>query len=392
MATLLLIIIYIAFIGLGIPDSLFGAAWPAIYHEFNLPLSAANYVTLLISGGTIVSSLISAWVINHFGTGKVTAFSTGLTATALLGFSMSNSIWWLCLFAIPLGLGAGAIDTALNNYVALHYQASQMSFLHCFYGIGVSLSPYLMAHALAQNNAWRNGYRMAFYLQLGITILLIVTLPLWQKVHAKHEYTAGKSTTLSFKSIIKVPGVQWVWIIFLGTCAIEFTCGIWGATFLVNTREMVASSAAQIVTLYYLGIMIGRLVSGIVASRVTSWHIIFGGQLILLLGIGMLLLPLSVVLAGTGLFLIGFGNSTVFPNLIFLTPQNFGVDISQSIMGTQMAASYVGTMLMPALFGLLAQKLGSGTLPYFILIMYFVMITATVALVRNLQKRGKYNS
>lgn len=392
MATLLLIIIYIAFIGLGIPDSLFGAAWPAIYHEFQLPLATANYVTLLISGGTIIASLISAWVINRFGTAKVTAFSTGLTATALLGFSIVNSIWWLCLFAIPLGLGAGAVDTALNNYVALHYRASQMSFLHCFYGIGVSLSPYLMAHALAHNNAWRSGYRLAFYLQLGITILLFVTLPLWQKVHAKHSNATAVTTTLSFKAIIKVPGVQWVWVIFLGTCAIEFTCGIWGATFLVNTRTVGAAQAAQIVTLYYLGITIGRFVSGIIASRVTSWHIIFGGQAILLMGIGMLFLPLPVVVAGGGLFLIGFGNSTVFPNLIYLTPRNFGAAISQSIMGTQMAASYVGTMLMPALFGLLAQHVGTKTLPVFILGMYFIMIGATVLLVRKLQTHGHYNT
>lgn len=391
MASLLLIIIYIAFIGLGIPDSLFGAAWPAIYHEFNLPLAAANYVSLLISGGTIIASLISAWVINHFGTDKVTAWSTGLTATALFGFSMSGSIWWLCLFAIPLGLGAGAIDTALNNYVALHYKASQMSFLHCFYGIGVSLSPYLMAHALANNNAWRNGYRMAFYLQLGITVLLVVTLPLWQKVHDNHKHTTGTATTLGGKAIMKVPGVQWAWVIFLGTCAIEFTCGIWGATYLVNARTMVAAHAAQVVTLYYLGITIGRFVSGIIASRVSSWRIIFGGQVILLVGIIILLLPLPVMMAGTGLFLIGFGNSTVFPNLIFLTPRNFGADISQSIMGTQMAASYVGTMLLPALFGLLAQKLGSAMMPYFILVMYFVMIVATAALVKNLHAHGNYN-
>lgn len=385
MATLLLVVIYIAFIGLGIPDSLFGAAWPAIYHEFSLPLSVANYVTLLISGGTIVASLISAWVINHFGTAKVTVFSTGLTTVALLGFSTSSSIWWLCLFAIPLGLGAGAVDTALNNYVALHYKASQMSFLHCFYGIGVSLSPYIMAHALANHNAWRSGYRMAFYLQLSITILLVLTLPLWKKVHFKSQHAAAP-VTLGFKAILRVPGVQWVWMMFLSTCAIEFTCGIWGATFLVNAKGLVTANAAQTIMLYYLGIMFGRFASGIIATRVASWHIIFGGQLILLLGIGMLLLPLPVTMAGVGLFLIGFGNSTVFPNLIYLTPKNFGAAVSQSVMGTQMAASYVGTMLMPALFGLLAQTVGSYTLPYFILGMYFVMMVSMILLVKRLHQ------
>lgn len=389
MATLLLAVIYIAFIGLGIPDSLFGTAWPAIYREFSLPISMASCVTLLISGGTVVSSLFSARLINRFGTGRVTAVSTALTAAALLGFSLSGHLLWLCLFAVPLGLGAGAIDSALNNYVALHYRATHMNFLHCFYGVGVSLSPYLMSLALSGQGGWRSGYRLAFFIQLGIAVVTIAALPLWGR--AVHAQTADEQETaprtLSLSQLARLPGVKSVWLAFIGSCAIEYICGAWGSTFLVESKDMAVDTAAQIITLYYVGMALGRFLSGVLSVKLSSWALIRIGQGVVLAAIVLLLLPLPAFAAGAGLFLIGLGNGPVFPNLIHLTPTNFGRDVSQSVMGSQMAAAYVGIMLVPPLFGLLAQAAGTDIFPFFLLVLFIGMIGATLRLIRTVKKR-----
>lgn len=393
MATILLIVIYIDFIGLGIPDSLFGAAWPAIYTEFGLPISYASFVTVIIYGGTVASSLLSAKVINRFGTSKVTAVSTALTAAGLLGFSFSGGLIWLCLFAVPLGLGAGAIDSALNNYIALHYKATHMSFLHCAYGVGVTLSPYLMALALSDNNDWRGGYRIAFFIQIGITAVTLFSLPLWSKIrrintHDEEEDAAPR--TLKLTELIKMPSVRAVWLIFFGSCAIEFTCGSWGSTFLVQSKGMSAENAAKIITFYYAGIAIGRFLSGILAAKLPSWRIIRIGQITIITAIVLLMLPLPVYVAAAGLFLVGLGNGPIYPNLIHLTPKNFGRDISQSVMGSQMAAASIGIMVMPPLFGLLAQGISTDIFPYFLLIMFAVMAVSTFFLIKNLKKSGKY--
>lgn len=393
MATILLIVIYIDFIGLGIPDSLFGAAWPAIYTEFGLPISYASFVTVIIYGGTVASSLLSAKVINRFGTSKVTAVSTALTAAGLLGFSFSGGLIWLCLFAVPLGLGAGAIDSALNNYIALHYKATHMSFLHCAYGVGVTLSPYLMALALSDNNDWRGGYRIAFFIQIGITAVTLFSLPLWSKIrrintHDEEEDAAPR--TLKLTELIKMPSVRAVWLIFFGSCAIEFTCGSWGSTFLVQSKGMSAENAAKIITFYYAGIAIGRFLSGILAAKLPSWRIIRIGQITIITAIVLLMLPLPVYVAAAGLFLVGLGNGPIYPNLIHLTPKNFGRDISQSVMGSQMAAASIGIMVMPPMFGLLAQGISTDIFPYFLLIMFAVMAVSTFFLIKNLKKSGKY--
>ena len=393
MATILLIVIYIDFIGLGIPDSLFGAAWPAIYTEFGLPISYASFVTIIIYGGTVASSLLSAKVINRFGTSKVTAVSTALTAAGLLGFSFSGGLIWLCLFAVPLGLGAGAIDSALNNYIALHYKATHMSFLHCAYGVGVTLSPYLMALALSDNNDWRGGYRIAFFIQIGITAVTLFSLPLWSKIrrintHDEEEDAAPR--TLKLTELIKMPSVRAVWLIFFGSCAIEFTCGSWGSTFLVQSKGMSAENAAKIITFYYAGIAIGRFLSGILAAKLPSWRIIRIGQITIITAIVLLMLPLPVYVAAAGLFLVGLGNGPIYPNLIHLTPKNFGRDISQSVMGSQMAAASIGIMVMPPLFGLLAQGISTDIFPYLLLIMFAVMAVSTFFLIKNLKKSGKY--
>lgn len=378
MTTVLLVVIYMAFIGLGIPDSLFGTAWPAIYSEFQLPISFASFVTVTISGGTIVSSMASARVIGRFGTERVSAFSTAMTAAALLGFSCSGNLLMLCLFAVPLGLGAGAIDTALNNYVAVHYSAVHMSFLHCFYGVGVSVSPYILSLVISGEQGWRGGYRAAFGIQLCIALVLLFTLPIWKKAHGnKDGEDKQERKALTLKEIVKIPGVKLMWCLFITSCAIECTCGGWGSTFLVEYRHMAAEQAARMVMFYYMGMALGRFCSGVLAVRLDSWQIIKIGQWVLGTAIVMLLLPLPVSVSALGLFLVGLGNGPLFPNFNYLTPQNFGEDVSQSVMGTQMAASYVGIMAAPAACGILGQFFGMGIFPPYLLAFFMIMIVST---------------
>lgn len=378
MTTILLIIIYIAFIGLGIPDSLFGTAWPAVYTEFRLPISFASIVTMVISCGTIVASMVSARVIRRFGTNLVSAFSTAMTAAALLGFTLSGNFWLLCLCAVPLGLGAGAIDTALNNYVAIHYSAVHMSFLHCFYGIGVSVSPYLLSLVMQGKEGWRGGYRLAFGIQLAITLILFVTLPVWKKAHGQGvDGEEEKTKTLTLREISRIPGVRMMWLLFLTSCAIECTCGGWGSTFLVEYKGMAPEQAARMVMYYYIGMTLGRFLSGILAAKMDSWDIILAGQCVLGAAVIVLLLPLQAWFSAAGLFLVGLGNGPLFPNFNYLTPRNFGEDVSQSVMGTQMASAYVGIMLAPALCGVLGQIFGMWIFPFYLLVFYVGMLAAT---------------
>ncbi len=378
MTTILLIIIYIAFIGLGIPDSLFGTAWPAVYTEFRLPISFASIVTMVISCGTIVASMVSARVIRRFGTNLVSAFSTAMTAAALLGFTLSGNFWLLCLCAVPLGLGAGAIDTALNNYVAIHYSAVHMSFLHCFYGIGVSVSPYLLSLVMQGKEGWRGGYRLAFGIQLAITLILFVTLPVWKKAHGQGvDGEEEKTKTLTLREISRIPGVRMMWLLFLTSCAIECTCGGWGSTFLVEYKGMAPEQAARMVMYYYIGMTLGRFLSGILAAKMDSWDIILAGQCVLGAAVIVLLLPLPAWFSAAGLFLVGLGNGPLFPNFNYLTPRNFGEDVSQSVMGTQMASAYVGIMLAPALCGVLGQIFGMWIFPCYLVVVYVGMLAAT---------------
>ena len=388
MATILLIIIYIAYIGLGIPDSLLGTAWPAIYPEFGLSVSSVSYVSLLISVGTVVSSLYSAKIINKLGTGKVAAISTAMTAIALFGFSISNNLLWLCLFAIPLGLGAGSIDAAMNNYVALHYSATHMNFLHCFYGVGVSFSPYLMSFALFNNSNWREGYRNVFYFQLAITIVCILALPLWNKVKETNTVAEEEEPrTMKLKELVKIPSVRFVWGIFIGSCAIEALCAVWGSTYLVNAKGMPSSEAAKVITLYYIGMTLGRFLSGVLANKLSSWNLIKIGQIITLFAIILLILPLPLPCSILGLFLVGLGNSPIFPNLTHLTPENFGKEMSQSVMGTQIAAGYMAVMLTPPCFGFIVELVGVDVFPVFLFVMFIIMLLTTILLINQLKKR-----
>ena len=390
MATALLIIIYIAFIGLGIPDSLFGTAWPAIYSEFELPISFGSFVTIIISCGTVLSSVISSKIISRLGTNKVSAYSTLLTALALLGFSFAPNLWVMCFWAIILGVGAGAIDVALNNYVAIHYSATHMSFLHCFYGVGVSVSPYILSLVIAGNFGWRGGYRIAFAIQLIITLLLFLSLPLWRKAHGgENESEENTHKDLSFGSVLKIPGVKMMCSLFIASCAIECTCGGWGSTFLVEYKHLPAEKAAQIIMIYYIGMTLGRFLSGVLAAKLHSWKIIKLGQIVLGLALLLLILPGGVYLCALGMFLIGLGNGPLFPNFNYLTPENFGSDISQSVIGIQMASAYIGIMVAPAVCGLLGQVFGMVIFPFYLIVFYAIMIPVTVRVKTVLKRNAK---
>lgn len=378
MATLLLIVIFIDFIGLGIPDSLFGAAWPAINSDFGLPISAANAVTVTMTVCSIISSLMSAKLTEKFSTSKIAAVSTALTAVGLFGFSISKNIYMMFFFTLFLGFGAGAIDAALNNYVAVHYRASHMNFLHCFYGIGVTLSPYLMSLAL-KNRSWQSGYRLAFIIQLVISIIAFASLPLWQKNGRLSESSDEKSGKSSFAELVKLPGIKSTWLVFFGSCALEYVSGTWSSSFLVNSRGITVDRAALFVTVYYGGIALGRFLSGIFSSKLKPQQIISIGTILIIPAIVLVSQPFIPNLIAVGMFLIGLGNGPLYPNMVHLTPIRFGAQRSQAVMGSQMAAAYIGILSMPTLTGFLAQKFSTDIFPYCLAVLYGIMLFSLIA-------------
>ena len=374
MATLLIAVIYAAFIGLGIPDSLFGASWPSIYSEFGLPFSLGGLVTGICFVGTTVSSLLSSRLIRRLGTNRLTAACTLLTAVALLGYGMTDSFVVLCLFSVPLGLGAGSIDTALNNYVALHYSASQMSFLHCFYGVGVTVSPFIMTLVFRNGMGWRTGYRIAAAMQFGLAFLLIVTLPVWRKVHGGETSAEEEFETLTLREAASIRGVKVMWMLFVCSVAIEASAGSWCSTFLVEHRGASNEFAAAAVTFYYLGMTLGRFLSGVFARRLHSWQIVKLGLIVLGAALtALLLIPNNYVTVGA-LMLVGIGNGPMFPNFNFLAPENFGEKRSSAIIGTQMAVSSVAFLAGQVCCGLLGQALGMRIFPVYLIAFYAVML------------------
>ena len=392
MATLLVLVIFTAYIGLGVPDSLFGSAWPAIYVELGLPLSSQSAVTILVSLATVISSLLSNRLINRFGTNVVTAISTSVTALALLGFTFSNHLVFLCLSAVPLGLGAGAIDVAQNTYVAKHYNARIMNFLHCFYGVGVALSPILMSIGL-KNYGWRMGYFLAFIVQATISIITIVALPLWKKVHPieKLSVEEKKERNLSLINLSKNPAVLAMWGVFIFSCGIESVCTSWSSTFFVTYKGLDASVSAQITALYFVGLTLGRFVSGLVASKVSPQNLITCGCSIIVVAIILLALPIKgIVCATIGLTLVGFGVGPIYPNFTYLTPIIFGEKKSQAVIGSQMALTYVSVMLSPLIFGLIAEKVGTFIFPYMLIILFVLFVTSATML-KVAVKKGKNN-
>lgn len=368
MFLLLLTIIYLAFISLGLPDSLLGSAWPTMYPQFGASLSDAGTISTVISLCTIVSSLASDRINRKLGTGLVTAISTAMTAVALFGFSLSHSVWELCLWAIPYGLGAGGVDAALNNYVALHYSSRHMSWLHCFWGVGASISPYIMSYALGTASGWQGGYRTVGGIQAILSIALFAALPVWRIqnrafAEASPEEPAGKS--LSLGRVLRIPGVIFILLAFFGDCALEMTAGLWASSYLVEFRGVDGETAALFASLYYLGITAGRFLNGFVANRLGDRRMIRIGILVMAAGAVMIALPQNAV-ALAGLLVVGLGCAPVYPSIIHSTPANFGRENSQAIVGIQMASAYCGSTLAPLVFGWIAQAGGIGLYPLYL--------------------------
>ncbi len=392
MFQLLLIIIYLAFISLGLPDSLLGSAWPAMYQEFSVPVSYAGGISMIIAVGTIVSSLQSDRLTKRFGTGKVTAASVLMTAAALYGFSISHFYGALCLWAVPYGLGAGSVDASLNNYVALHYASRHMSWLHCMWGIGASLGPYIMGYALTGGQGWNMGYRYISILQIGLTAVLIFSLPLWKRKDADDTGQtdgAGKERPLSLGQIIKIPGAKEVMITFFCYCAIEQTTGLWASSYLVLRRGMPEETAAGFAGLFFIGITTGRAFSGFLTMKLNDTQMIRLGQGFMLSGIVLLFLPFGSVITLLGFLFIGLGCAPVYPSIIHSTPEHFGVDKSQAMIGVQMASAYVGTCIMPPIFGFLANHIGVSVFPVYLLaILVFMGIMYEKMLSKVLVNKG----
>lgn len=387
MMTALLIVIYISFISLGIPDSMLGVAWPAIYQEFDLPIGLAGYISFTIAGCTTVSSLMSTRLIRRFGTGLVTAVSIALTVAGLFGFSCSRNVIFFFLMAIPLGLGAGAIDSGLNSFVALHYSAAQINYLQCFYGIGVALSPYLMSLALGENGDWRGGYRMVGCIQIAICVMGFLALPLWKKTQKQIQVQEDTQTrVLSLGQMLRMPAARYTSLVFLTCCAVELTFGGWSSTYFVNSKGLAADKAAQITMLFYIGMAFSRFLSGALSGKLSCWQMIWISSGILLVAIPMLMLPLSINFAAVALFFCGCGVGPLFGCLTHLTPGNFGRDIASSVIGLQLAASYVGIMVMPYLFGQLAQLFSTAIFPYFQMLFHILFLISLFALIKTLKK------
>ena len=388
MYSFLLALIYLAFISLGLPDSLLGAGWPVMHTELGVSVSFMGIISMVISGGTIVSSLLSDKLTHKFGTRTVTVASVLLTVAALFGFSFSGSFSMLIIFALPYGLGAGAIDAALNNYVALHYKAKHMSWLHCFWGVGAIISPFIMSFALKNLN-WNSGYRIVGFIQLAIALLLLVTLPVW-KIN-KTESTAD-TKRVGLTAALKIKGVPFLLIGFFAYCAAEATAMYWASTYFTEVKGISGDRAASFAALFYIGITLGRFASGFITERLGDRRMILLGTGILACGIMILLIPVQSYMTAFAAFLvIGFGCAPIYPCIIHSTPANFGAENSGAIIGIQMASAYVGSTFIPPLFGLFGNAVGFSVMPVYLLAFFALMIIMTEATFRITGKPGGKN-
>ncbi|HEY9060602.1 MAG TPA: MFS transporter [Pseudobacteroides sp.] len=412
MATFFLIIIYMAFISLGLPDSLVGVAWPLMQLEFGVPFESAGMVSMFIAGGTIVSSLASGFVHKHLGTGKITFISCLVTAASLLAYSFAPSFIWLLLLAIPLGLGAGSVDSALNNYVALHYKAHHMSWLHCFWGVGATLGPIIMSQFIAGQNSWRNGFVAVSLIQFSLVVLLFFTLPLWDRMAKEFHNKSDKLNEAEFmnnhgdsnkgaeeqdkelvpekeKSLkpLKVKGVKLALASFLFYCGVESTMGLWGSSFLVGVKGLTPAAAAQLVSMFYAGITIGRFITGFITLKLNNITLIRGGQITALAGAIVLLLPLPTLFTLLSFIVIGIGCAPIFPCMIHETPARFGKENSQAIIGYQMALAYTGATFLPPFLGVVAARTSIGIFPFFVFAYIVIMLSCSERI--NVLMKGK---
>ncbi|EPI52782.1 MFS transporter [Gardnerella pickettii] len=389
MINLLLAIIYLAFISLGLPDAILGSAWPTMSHDIGAQISWAGGISMVIFAGTIVSALLSDRITKRFGAGKVTFVSVALTALALLGFSFAPNYLVLIFLAIPYGLGAGGVDAALNNYVALHYESRHMSWLHCMWGIGASAGPYVMGFALSCGFGWSAGYQYIAIVQVILTVILFASLPLWNnrkshKLLKPIQISKEYSKTLSFSEVLRIPGAKNIFIMFFCYCAIEQTAGLWASSYMVLHGGVSRVVAAGWASLFYVGITAGRFISGFLTMRFNDETMIRLGQLVMILGVIVLLLPLPNHIAlVAGFVIIGLGCAPIYPCIIHSTPHYFGADKSQAIVGVQMASAYIGSMLMPAIFGFIGQNVSMSLLPAYLIILLSAMAFMHMKLIRT---------
>lgn len=376
MVHLLLVIIYLAFISLGLPDALLGAAWPSMYPQFDVPVSYAGIISMIIALGTVISSLQSDRLTKKLGTGKVTALSVCMTAMALFGFAASHSFGMLCLWAIPYGLGAGSVDASLNNYVALHYESRHMSWLHCMWGVGASAGPYIMGYALTAGWGWNSGYHIIAVLQIVLTAILLCSLPLWKQRPAEvlQDGKVQPAKALSIREVLQLAGAREILVCFFCYCALEQTTGLWASSYLTLHKGVSADTAATFASMFYLGITVGRALSGFLTMKLNDVQMIRLGEVTIGIGVLVMLLPFGQSLSLAGLILIGLGCAPVYPCVIHSTPAHFGADKSQAIIGIQMACAYVGTCLMPPVFGLIANHITVALLPVYLLIILVLMV------------------
>ncbi|OJF76886.1 MAG: MFS transporter [Treponema sp. CETP13] len=386
----LLVIIYISFISLGLPDAILGSAWPELHLDLGISVGYAGIISMIVSAGTVVSSLMSERFIIKFGTGKVTVLSVLFTACALAGFTVSSNFILMCFFAIPLGLGAGSVDTALNNFVAIHYKSRHMNWLHAFWGIGATAGPLLMSLFILQNNGWRVGYGIIALFQIILVIVLFLTLPLWNRTKNSSD-TLNSTEETSFEvnndiqdkknrigQLLALPGAKPALVAFFCYCTVELIAGMWGATYLVNVKKITAEVAARWVGLYYLGITVGRILSGFLAIKMNNNQLIRFGQIVSIVGVIFLFIPGAVLFQLVGFILLGLGNAPVFPAMLHETPVRFGKGLSQGVMGIQMATAYIGNTLMPPLFGLVASKTSFIIMPIVLLGFLIIEYVSTV--------------
>ena len=383
MFSFLLAVIYLCFVSLGLPDSLLGAAWPTIYQEFNVPMSYAGIISVTVSLATIISSLLSDKLTKRFTPGIVTVVSIILSTISLLGFALSDSFWMLLIFAVPYGFGAGGIDACLNNYVALHYKSKHMSWLHAMWGLGTVISPYIMGYALTGGTGWNQGYLIVAIIQFTLSIIVICSLPKWKR---KTEIEVSKSTSLSFKQILLIPGAITCFVMFFCYCALEQTAMLWASSYLVKNNHLQEEIAAMLASMFCIGITLGRIINGFLTYKMTDKKLIKLGMFILIVAVGLLFIP-STVTTIIGFILIGLGCAPIYPSIIHSTPEMFGGENSQAMIGVQMACAYSGVLLMPPLFGVIADNISISLLPGYLLIILIIMIVMN-EITNNMTKRN----
>lgn len=388
MFTALLVLIYIAFISLGLPDSMLGAGWPVMHQSLGVPLAMEGAMSMITSGGTIISSFLSSKVINRFGTGKVIFVSVMMTAAGLLGIALAPAFIWLCLLCIPLGLGGGAVDAALNNFVALHYKEKHMSWLHCFWGIGATLSPFIMSFFIGgEDPNWRGGYLTVGIIQAALVIILMISLPLWKKAEKQEKHENVEHQKVTYKDIFKRPIVRFTLLVCFCYCSIEAATGLWGSSYLVNSRGADPQLAARFVSVFFLGITVGRLISGFISMKLSGKNMVRLGEAFLLVGILMILQPFEIYICMAGFILVGLGCAPIYPAILHDTPKRVGVGLSQALMGIQMAFAYIGTTFMPPVLGALSEVTGLWIFPLFILFFTVLMIFAVEVTYRKQEKQ-----